>query len=343
MPNGWFAVARSDELRPGQVLPVHYFARDLVAFRSESGQPRVLDAYCAHMGAHLGIGPGSPGNREPGPGTVVGDCIQCPFHGWRYDGSGRCVEIPYSDARIPSRARVKGWAVREHNGLIFAWHHLLDEPPGWELPAVPEFNDEAWTGPIYTERDIATCNQEMAENDHDFVHFAYVHTSPEARRAEVTYRANGRIKTTTEYIEQGRDFADGVVTFKQESSFTRETHQLGFVVLRIPDLVSFVAATSPIDEEHVRQRWVFAYPKKLGDELGQGIVDAFAQMGVYQDIPIWEHKRYLERPLLVKGDGPIGDFRRWAKQFYSDPAAAPRNGELRGGAPRRRRAGASRS
>ena len=321
IPNGWFALARSDEVGPGAVLPVRYFGRDLVVFRTESGRPAVLDAYCAHMGAHLGVGSGSPGSREPGPGTVVGDCIQCPFHGWRYDGGGRCVEIPYSEGRIPAKARVKGWQVRELNGLVFAWHHLLDEPPAWELPALPEFGNVDWEGPIYTEREIATCNQELAENDHDFVHFAYVHTAEEPRRAEITYSPDGRIKTTTEYIERGRAFADGVTTFEQATSFSRETHQLGYVVLRIPDLVSFVAATSPIDDEHVRQRWVFAYPKKLGEEMGQAVVDAFAQTGIYQDIPIWEHKVYRERPLLVKGDGPIAEFRRWARQFYSDPRA----------------------
>ena len=73
IPNGWFALARSDEVGPGAVLPVRYFGRDLVVFRTESGRPAVLDAYCAHMGAHLGIGSGSPGSREPGPGTVVGE------------------------------------------------------------------------------------------------------------------------------------------------------------------------------------------------------------------------------------------------------------------------------
>jgi hypothetical protein len=59
----------------------------------------------------------------------------------------------------------------------------------------------------------------------------------------------------------------------------------------------------------------------MGDEMGQAVVDAFAQTGIYQDIPIWEHKVYREQPLLVKGDGPIAEFRRWAKQFYSEPKA----------------------
>lgn len=59
--------------------------KNLIVFRGESDEAHVFDAYCAHMGAHLGVG-----------GTVLpGDCLQCPFHGWIFDGkTGQCVQIP---------------------------------------------------------------------------------------------------------------------------------------------------------------------------------------------------------------------------------------------------------
>lgn len=316
VPNGWFAVATSEEIGPGEVKNVHYFGEDLVVFRGESGEAAVLDAYCVHMGAHLGVGAGAPDSKEPGPGTVTGDCVVCPFHGWQYDGSGKVVEIPYSEGRIPPRARVKGWPTIEKNGLIFAWHHLLDEPPAWDLPDVPEFTDDEWVGPVFTERWVDTCLQEMAENDQDNVHFHYVHGQDEIPPVgEVTFDGHRRTTVT----EAPPAFGGG--------TFTRETHQLGFVILRITDLVSFIAASSPIDAEHTHQRWLFAYPKAIGDEAGQAIIDGFASSGIYQDIPIWEHKRYVERPMLVKEDGPIADFRRWVKQFYSElPADASSDG-----------------
>ena len=107
-PNGWFGVAFSRDLIPGEVKSVHYFGEDLVVFRNRSGEPRVVDAYCPHLGAHLGEG-----------GRVIGDSIRCPFHGWQYDGStGECVRIPYCE-RIPSAARVRAWQVQEKNGMIF--------------------------------------------------------------------------------------------------------------------------------------------------------------------------------------------------------------------------------
>ena len=55
-PNGWFQIAYSDELQPGDVIPVHAVGKHLVLFRTESGAPNVLDAYCPHLGAHLGYG-----------------------------------------------------------------------------------------------------------------------------------------------------------------------------------------------------------------------------------------------------------------------------------------------
>lgn len=306
VPNGWFAVAQSNDLGPGETKNAHYFGRDLVIWREHgTGTPHVVDAYCAHLGAHLGVGSGAPESHEPGPTIVHEDCIQCPFHGWRYDGTGQCVEIPYSESgRIPSRAKIRGYETIEKNGLIFAWHHALDEPPEWELPDIFEFDDEEWEGPIYTDRYINTAIQELMENDQDTVHFLYVHGSPSI--PEQHTRWEGRMRIT----EAPR--GDGAV-------FSRETCQLGFVTLRTTGAVTFMGATSPIDAGHTHQRWVFAYPKSVGAEMGQMMIDGFAKAGIYQDIPVWEHKQFKTNPLLVKGDGEILEFRRWAAQFYTWP------------------------
>ncbi len=60
--------------------------QNLVAWRGESGKAYIADAYCPHMGAHLGLG-----------GKVSGECIKCTFHGWSFHGSdGGVTNIPYS-------------------------------------------------------------------------------------------------------------------------------------------------------------------------------------------------------------------------------------------------------
>src|SRR4051794_14285138 len=125
VPAGWFVVAASDELAIGEVKPVRYFGRDLVLFRTASGQAQVLDAYCAHLGSHLGFG-----------GVVVDECIRCPFHWWRYDTTGQVVEVPYAD-RLPI-ASVGSWPTEETAGVVLVWHQSDHAAPSWGPPELPE-------------------------------------------------------------------------------------------------------------------------------------------------------------------------------------------------------------
>ena len=103
IPNGWFVMDESRNLAPGEMRSLHAFGKDLVLFRAETGEARLVDAYCPHLGAHLGMG-----------GKVDGDGIRCPFHGWRFDGeTGRCTDVPYLEGGRPpagglgSRVRVR--------------------------------------------------------------------------------------------------------------------------------------------------------------------------------------------------------------------------------------------
>ncbi|MDT5050543.1 MAG: 3-ketosteroid 9alpha-monooxygenase subunit, partial [Mycobacterium sp.] len=82
-PTGWFQVAWSDEIETGDVHKMTYFGQEMVAWRAESGELTVMNAYCEHLGAHLGFG-----------GKVVGEVLQCPFHGWQWSQQGRNVRIP---------------------------------------------------------------------------------------------------------------------------------------------------------------------------------------------------------------------------------------------------------
>ena len=91
-PNSWIQIGWSHEVERGQVKPLRCLGRELVIFRGEDGRARVLDAYCPHLGAHLGVG-----------GRVVDNELRCPFHGWQFDGEGTCTRIPYAK-RVPARA-----------------------------------------------------------------------------------------------------------------------------------------------------------------------------------------------------------------------------------------------
>jgi nitrite reductase/ring-hydroxylating ferredoxin subunit len=305
IPSGWFAVAWSDELAPGDVRAVRAFARELVLFRTAAGTPQVLDAFCPHLGAHLGHG------------VVEGDTLVCPFHAWRWTGDGRCAAVPYAK-RIPPNARIRSWPVIERSGAILAWHDAAGGPPAFELPPHPELDDPGWLPVERHEFQIATCIQEIAENAHDPPHFSTVHGVPAvpANRAEFD---GPRL-----FAENRGELA--TPRGKVETSIRATSHGLGVGHLRtrgLADMAQLLLQT-PIDEEHVHVRWQFAVPKQAdGSPTPIGV--AFAREFVRQfrqDIPIWEAKTYLPRPILCDGDGAIGPFRAWASQFYAGAEAS---------------------
>src|SRR5262245_54189057 len=129
-PNGWFQVAYSDEISPGTVQPLSYFGRQLVIFRGADNNVSVLDAFCPHLGAHLGYG-----------GRVEGNSIVCPFHAWKFDGCGGCTDVPYAK-KIPPKARVGAWPVIERNGLVLVWHHAGGAAPQWDIPVLQEVGSD---------------------------------------------------------------------------------------------------------------------------------------------------------------------------------------------------------
>src|SRR5258706_1873662 len=92
IPFGWFCVGYPDELTTTP-RPMYYFGRHLVGWRDAVGHAHVMDAFCPHLGAHLGHG-----------GKVV-DCeIVCPVHGWQLDAEGQDTNIPHS-ARTNAKGR----------------------------------------------------------------------------------------------------------------------------------------------------------------------------------------------------------------------------------------------
>jgi nitrite reductase/ring-hydroxylating ferredoxin subunit len=289
VPNGWFIVAESSSLGPGDVRALYYFGRDLVLYRAEDGSPRLLDAHCQHLGAHMAVG-----------GRVEQDCIRCPFHGWKFDGaSGHCVEIPYGDVKaIPTKAHTRSYPTLERNHMIWGWYHARGGEPFYDVPEVAEFQDDEWSAIVVREFEIRVAAQDMAENNVDFSHFRFVHGTDSIPEDE--FITEGTYKRTT---------GGG-------GNFVREGYGLGLGVLRVKGHVTFVSSTTPIDEDNVHVRWIFTAPKASGEGAAEQAADLFCA-GVSQDIPIWENKVYRDPPVITKTEKLILEHRRWSAQFYS--------------------------
>jgi nitrite reductase/ring-hydroxylating ferredoxin subunit len=77
-PDGWYKFCESSELSAGQVVSVAALGREFVAFRGEDGKAGVCDAFCPHLGTHLGHG-----------GRVHGNKLVCPYHLWEFNAEGK--------------------------------------------------------------------------------------------------------------------------------------------------------------------------------------------------------------------------------------------------------------
>lgn len=305
IPNGWFAVAWSHELREGEVKPIRYFGEELVLFRTRSGAAKVLDPFCPHLGAHFGYG-----------GRVMGETVRCPFHGWQFDGtSGECTHIPYCE-RIPQAARVKSWDVQEKNGLIWTWYHDRGEAPSWDFPALPEIGHEDWSEPTFFELELDAHIQETHENNNDPVHFQYVHGMVETPPSAIHFSEDGRHYQIVSHSERETPFG----TFN--TSLVRDSWGLGLNAIwtkGIPDAGSLLyAATTPIDAGRVHSRWLLTATRNCVDFVGEEIMVALKK-GVLDDFPIWKHKVHRARPVLCEADTYLAAYRKWARQFYSSP------------------------
>jgi phenylpropionate dioxygenase-like ring-hydroxylating dioxygenase large terminal subunit len=304
IPNGWFAVAWSKDLVDGEVKRSRYFGQELVLFRTRSGEVKALDAYCPHLGAHIGEG-----------GRVVGENIRCPFHGWTYDGSsGRCVSIPYYDGTPPAAAKLRAWPVTELNRMIFLWHHAEGLPPSWQVPVMPEIGDPAWTEPRLFDLEVPVHMQDMAENNCDPVHFHYVHGNALTPKQKVSYGDDGRFMRVWGEHESQTTMG----TFRV--NLERDSWGLGLSSVRmkgIPDagLVMF-SSTSPIDTKNTYSRWLFTVTRNLVDVAGEDFITNL-QNGVTEDFRIWKNKIHRANPVLCPADDFLAEFRKWVRQFYS--------------------------
>jgi nitrite reductase/ring-hydroxylating ferredoxin subunit len=109
IPVSWFHFCASDELNLAPVS-VELGGRQFVGYRTGSGRAVVLDGRCSHLGANLGRG------------SVSGERLACPLHGWEYGPNGMCERIP-AGGSIPEFARQRSYPVEERGGHVFFFNH----------------------------------------------------------------------------------------------------------------------------------------------------------------------------------------------------------------------------
>lgn len=190
--NFWYPMAVSDEVAEDP-LKVRCLGLDFVIFRDGDGVARCLGNTCVHRGGSLA------------GGKVRDGCVQCPYHGWEFDGDGRCQRIPSlgPDAKIPSRVHADSYPVQEKWGIVFAFLGDLPEAERPPLLAVAEDGQEGWRLTMQHFQ-LKSNYQRSIENGLDPAHNEFVHDTHGFQGEDEAYQVNEM--RVEERDEWGRGF-----------------------------------------------------------------------------------------------------------------------------------------
>ena len=313
-PRGWFVVAESSELYKGP-MAVRFWGRDLALYRGETGNPVLLDAYCAHMGTHLTAGTSAMIVRNGE--QIEGDSIRCPYHGWRYNKDGEVDDIPYHDGPCPKSASIRSYPVVDNMGCVMAWFDPDGREPDFDPPFLPEWDDPQWVRwQLDHLGELPVHSQEILDNMCDMAHLGPTHGCPseyfenEAKDHMFIQRQGGPMQLYNAYLYTTTWYTGpGILLSKQVWG----------------DTVAYeLIVNTPVDDG-VSKCWhgvLYRGVNKVATEADKaaaiatqaGALEAFAT-----DFEIWKHKRPALKIMQLKSDGPFRTGRKWYSQFYATP------------------------
>src|SRR5580700_11304194 len=176
--NYWYVAATDAEVGR-KPLGRTILGEPVVLFRSDAGAPVAFEDRCAHRHLPLSMG------------KLIGDRLQCHYHGLQYDRTGRCVRIPGQD-QIPPDAKVKAYPVVERYRWLWIW---MGDPAQADETLIPDFHwfdDPAW-GAKGSYLHVKANWQLIVDNLLDLTHLAFVHESTIGNAALVD---NAAVKVT---------------------------------------------------------------------------------------------------------------------------------------------------
>lgn len=160
-PDNWYPLARSRDLKKGKMLGVSFAGEPIVLVRTVSGRIYALEDRCAHRQVPLHLG------------VVHGEHLQCGYHSWTFDQTGRCMGVPYLEKDQPRPAGVRSYPCREAYGLVFVFPGAVSRVEEVEFPNV-SFADDPQYKTRYLDRQVSCHYSFMHENlmdmNHQFLH-----------------------------------------------------------------------------------------------------------------------------------------------------------------------------
>jgi phthalate 4,5-dioxygenase oxygenase subunit len=305
----WIPAVRSDEL-PGPDSPplrLKLLGEELIAYRVTSGAVGVIQNACPHRGASLFFGR----NEEEG--------LRCVYHGWKFDVTGACVDMPSepAESNFKNKVRAKAYPTYEHGGVIWTYMGPREVPP--PLPQIEAFM--LAEGPHQVSAIMRPCNWMQGwEGEMDTVHAAFLHfgaSKPEDQKpgSYNFYQANQRhAKFSVVETEFGTSYG-AYRPAEEDTYYWRMAHMLFPFYAMIPQgeigKDAKIGAYVPMDDEHTMHWEIFLRPEVVGGPSSERQADvrqAVKEGGPKDDIQDFiEQRQQGGRQPASAGQGTVGN------------------------------------
>ncbi|HWQ96937.1 MAG TPA: aromatic ring-hydroxylating dioxygenase subunit alpha [Clostridia bacterium] len=315
--NQWYAVLSSKQVKKNRMIGVTRLSQKLVFWRDDADNVYCIFDKCCHRGASLCTG------------KLVENHVECPFHGFLYDGSGKVACIPANGkaAKVADNYRVNAYPARDAYGFIWVWYGDALA----ELPEIPFF-DELKTGFTYGEfsENWNVHYSRAIENQLDVVHLPFVHKTTIGRGNKTL--VNGPVvkwdgNRMTFYVKNALDEGQRPQKPNEIENFEKLFH-LQYQVPNIwqniiGDNVRVFAAFAPVDEEntHIYLRF---YQNFMHMPVLKQLVNALTTVSnkviLHQDrrvvlTQLPKKSEFSMKENLVQGDLPILEYRKRRDQL----------------------------
>ena len=320
-PDGWYVIDLASNLKKEQLIEKTWMGKEIIVWRDRAGAVCVADAFCPHLGSHLG----------PSVGGMVRDGkLVCPFHGFEYDVSGKCVAT--RDAPPPRSARLKLYEVAEVNGFIFAYWDNAGCAPEWQIPDVCP---DGWEGRVLRRLRLKAHPQTTTENSVDLCHLAHVHGYRDLKQLAPT-------KIDGPFLSSSYEFKKGILTpglrkLEIWTAIDVGVWGLGISTVEVhgyePSMeVRLWIMATPVDGDHIdyslavdpkdASNWLRLLPAFIRRRVIPKLLLNDLVLEVGRDAEIWSRQLYQPKPRLSRADGDLFRFRRYCEQFYGEAQAA---------------------
>jgi len=324
--NFWYPVARSEDVSNDAPLRTRILCHDFVAFRDTHDDAHVLSDTCIHRGGALGTG------------KIQGNCVECPYHGWQFDGDGKCRAIPSlgDGEKFPARAKVDSYPVQERYGIVFAFLGDLPKSKRPPLYEIPEYDADDWRANQLVVFEVNYYYERSVENGLDPAHNEFVHPKQGAPGMVQDFRnkpidvediGNWGSQFMIPFVNEG--FEAGLI----DDQLQRDPYELkaGSGHFGPNTLITWLHFNednkfhqyffeAPIDENRTRIFFVNMRHFMMDPSMDQMIVDVNMEIA-QEDIDILEKLNPTRTPetmtkeLLVPADRPIVRYREFLKNW----------------------------